>query len=74
MTKMTKIAKRVESGCRHTSSYRRAVRVGSDGSITFGKLGTGRSTRVVASWCERCGSVEVRGTWRHPMARVNEDR
>ena len=64
------------STCGHRAQYRRALRI--DGAVSLGKLGTSRSTRrgrrvVAATWCERCGAIEVEGLWRHPMARVDED-
>jgi hypothetical protein len=69
--------KSASAGCAHSAQYRRAVRVdvehGQIGSISLRKLGTCRNTKVVATWCERCGAVEVSGSWRHPMARVQED-
>ena len=54
-------------------NYLYAVRVSPDGAVTFRKLGTSRNRHVVATWCERCGRVDVGGKRFEPRARVAED-
>ncbi len=54
-------------------NYLYAVRVSPDGAVTFRKLGTSANRNVVATWCERCGTVEVGGKLFEPRARVRED-
>jgi uncharacterized OB-fold protein len=61
-------------GCpRCPTQYLHAVRVRPDGQVTFRKLGTSRNRHVVATWCERCGAVDVDGRIFQPRARVAED-
>lgn len=60
--------------CQHRAQYRYAVRV-KDGAVTLRKLGMSRNRNVVATWCERCGAIEINGVshFHWPRARVQED-
>jgi hypothetical protein len=56
--------------------YRYAVRANDRGkAVSIGKLGMGKTTNVVATWCERCGMISVgpSDVRHYPRARVLED-
>ena len=64
--------------CAHTAPYRLAVRVTKDGAITIRKLGTCANRNVIATWCQRCGAIDIVDAKNkllryYPIARVIED-
>jgi hypothetical protein len=64
---------RTKRRCGCSTRHRRAIRVTRGEQITFGWLGTCGNRNIVATWCERCGAVEVNFRWHFPIARVADE-